>query len=370
MVTAERQNRLGEGDGVEGGHGPGELARFGVAESGPMANIFLVSTALGPEDRFTAHWCALLMTHPEVGQAVVDWLAQSAGLPTARFVAAVDHPAVTAADRPDCQLRTDKYDMFCEHKLFAPVGPRQLERYLEHTGPRAHLALIASQTLSLPQAVVSSERYIRPVGTPAPHFLWQDLYPVIARCPAPLVQQFGAYMERLGMKPVEWGTNGDPFLDKAAGAAFRQLYDPLVRGLAARNVTCVRRSNSLGLQIRDPLPRIGLFYAAPTEGDRVVDIPLTGRLFTMSVWAVKGVRLSQQEGFVPGNGPELFVSSASEPIQAGWRDDLFAVRNYDVRLDDILTPDRMESALLIQNVVERALAHLAGGRSAETRLAG
>ena len=331
------------------------------------SNLFLVSASLGPEDRFTAHWCGLLAAYPDLAQRVVDRMAALAGLPKATFRAIVDHPPVTASDRPDCLLRTDKYDVICEHKLTAPVGPKQLERYLAHAGPRTYLALIATQRLELPQAVTTSKRYLLPSGkSSARHFLWRDFYSTVAEFPSPLVEQFRIYMEGLGMNPLHWGSSGDPFIEMAAAAAFRELYEPLIAALRAKGIKSVRRSNSLGLQIRHPHPEVPLFYVAPTQWDGLIEIPLIGRLLTMTAWANgDGETLPDQTGFVSGNGPPVFVSTY-EGAPAHWRPGVYAERNYYVRLDELLQADRRESAKLLQNVVQRALNHLAQGPCAKT----
>jgi hypothetical protein len=332
-----------------------------------VSNLFLVKTSLSAEDRFTAHWCGLLTADPELAQLVVDRLAELAHKPRAIFQAIVDHPIVTASDRPDCLLRTDKYDVICEHKLTAPAGSKQLERYMAHSGPRTYLALIATQRLDLPQSVTASDRYLAPSNeTAVRHFLWRDFYPVIAGFQSPLAAQFRAYMEGLGMNPLHWGTSGDPFIDPAAASAFRELYEPLVAALGEKGIRSVRRRNSLGLQIRYPHPSVPLFYVAPTQWDGLIEIPLIGRLLTMSVWVNgEGETLPDQTGFVPGKGPTVFVSTCAG-APAHWRSGVYFERNYYVPLDQVLQSDRRASADLLQNVVQRALGHLAKGKSART----
>jgi hypothetical protein len=330
-------------------------------------NLFLVPASLCAEDRFTAHWCGLLEAFPKLAQAVVDRLVELTPIAPATFQAVVYHPMVAASDRPDCLLRTDSYDVICEHKLTAPVGPRQLERYLSHAGPRTYLALIATQGLELPGTITQSDRYLRPsADSKVPHLLWRDFYPVIARFQHPIAAQFRAYMEGLGMNPLHWGTSGDPFVDPAAAAAFRELYEPLVAALAEKGIRSVRRRNSLGLQIRHPHPSVPLFYVAPTQWDGLIDIPLVGRLLTMTAWVTgDGETLPNQTGFVSGKGPSVFVSTyAGAP--AHWRPGVYAERNYYVPLDDVLQSDRPASAALLQNVVQRALSHLGQGKSAKT----
>ncbi len=330
-------------------------------------NVFLVSPSRPLEDRFTAHWCGLLSAYPVLAQLVVDRIARFARLPQATFQAVVDHPSGTAANRPDCLLQTDKYEVICEHKLDGPLGPRQLERYLEQCGPRTYLALIATQRLALPAAVSASRRYVTPSGNGAAHFLWRDFYADVAGFKEPFVEQFRAYMEALGMSPLRWGTVGDPFIDADAAAAFRELYRPLAERLGRRGVRTVVRSNSLVLQIKYARPDVPLFYVRPTQWDGLAGIPITGRLLHMRVLASgTGSTLPRQTGFVAGRGPTVFVDTLREAIPAEWKRNLFAERDYFVRLDDVLHPDSSRAAVLLEGVVERALAHLEQGKGAKT----
>ena len=110
----------------------------------------------------------------------------------------------------------------------------------------------------------------------------------------------------------------------------------------------------------------GLFYVAPTQWDGLIEIPIIGRLLTMTVWANgEGETLPDQTGFVPGEGPTVFVSTGIGEA-AHWRPGVYAERNYYAPLDQLLQSDSRVSADLLQNVVQRALGHLTQGKSAKT----
>ena len=55
-------------------------------------NMFLVDPRLGPEDELTAYWHYPLSVVPGLGQAFVDEVCRLSGLPSSRFIGAIDHP--------------------------------------------------------------------------------------------------------------------------------------------------------------------------------------------------------------------------------------------------------------------------------------
>lgn len=326
-----------------------------------MHNLFLISQRLGPEDRFTAHWCCLLECYRDIGQAVVDRLTVFSGIGSSRLLEIIDHPRGSVAERPDCLLRTEDFDILCEHKLNSPLGKSQLERYLSLVNPRpCYLALISNQLLDVPSSVLQSPRYLRPKESGnRPHFLWRDLHPLVKQLRSILGRQFKDYMDSLGMNPWSWGAFGDPFVDKQAADTFRRLYDPIVARLRADRVITVRRNNSLGLQIRYPIPEVPLFYVAPTQWDGSLDLPLSGRLLEMSVWVQgNGSTLPREDGFVERSSPPLFVSSF-DGAMATWRPGVFAERNYYSTLDDVLVRSFNESGQNLAQIILRAISHMA-----------
>jgi hypothetical protein len=142
-----------------------------------MANVFLVSLNLGPEDRLTAYWHYVLDAVPGVGQAFVNHIASRAGLAQSKFLGSVDHPMGDRENRPDFLIRCWDYDVLFEHKLDSPLGRRELERYLALCQTRGQkLALAAASSLQLEASVCGSPWFVRPreAGAPA-HFLRKPL---------------------------------------------------------------------------------------------------------------------------------------------------------------------------------------------------
>jgi len=115
-----------------------------------MANVFLVSPDLGPEDRLTAYWHYVLDALPGGGQAFVDHVSSRSGLAQSKFLGSVDHPRGDRVNRPDFLIRCRDYDVLFEHKLDSLLGRRQLERYLTLCQTRGQkLALVAASSLPL-----------------------------------------------------------------------------------------------------------------------------------------------------------------------------------------------------------------------------
>lgn len=326
-----------------------------------MYNVFRVNPSLCPEDRFTTQWCCLLTGERHLGQSVVDRLTQLSGIPTSRLVDVIDHPGGSIGDRPDCLLRTEDFDLICEHKLNAPLGKSQLERYLNLCkSRRSYLLVIANHTLQVPAHILRSPQYLRPKEAgPHQHFLWRDLYPVVARSRGILSRQFREYMDSLGMNPWNWGRFGDPFVDVEAAEAFRRLYDPIVEQLRAKGIATIRRRNSLGLQIKSPDPKVYLLYVAPVKWDGSLDLPLSGRLFIMTAWCLgRRRKLEKKEEFVKSRGPSLYAAWLADS-SAHWKPGVFAERDYYSSLDELLVRDLSDSAQNITNVILRAIRHLA-----------
>ena len=171
-----------------------------------MANIFCLSKGLMEEDRFTASLNYVVDCYPSVGQAIADYLLQSAGKPSSKFIRSNDHPVGTAENRPDFLLECEAIDIICEHKIDSSLGKKQLERYLQlHRSKPFYLALISNGLCKVPEAAIRAEGYISPNDSDVPHFLWQSIYPLIDGTKHRLVSDFKEYMRTLSMKPIASG---------------------------------------------------------------------------------------------------------------------------------------------------------------------
>ncbi|MCX6099822.1 MAG: hypothetical protein NTV92_00015, partial [Candidatus Bipolaricaulota bacterium] len=106
---------------------------------------------------------------------------------------------------PDMILHlSPRYTIACEHKLDAveTLGPEsnpigQLERYLEL--PIDGLVYFGTCGKPPSEAVLSSPKYIRPANRE--HFLWRDLYPLLAASNNTFLGWMKEGFERLGFTP-------------------------------------------------------------------------------------------------------------------------------------------------------------------------
>lgn len=329
-----------------------------------MHNVFLIKPKLEAEDRFTAHWVCLLGNHPEIAQVVVNQLATSIGLKPSRILEVIDHPRGWSAERPDCLLRTEDYDILCEHKLNSPLGKNQLDRYLALAGSKkSYLALISNQTISVPEAVLQNPHYLWPKARHSQgHFLWRDFYHLTKQSRSMLVKQFREYMDSLGMNPWSWGTFGDPFVDAEAAQRFRDLYEPVVATLRSMGISSVRRNNSLGLQIRYPVEEVPLLYVTPTQWDGSLDLPLSGRLIRATTW-VKGPKrvFPEKDCFISDEIPRTFVSYLSD-VMANWREDLYAELSFYTSLDEVLVKNPKTSSENLAKTILSVVEYLKSNR--------
>jgi hypothetical protein len=169
-------------------------------------NVFLLDLSVGEEDLLTAYWHYVLSVVPDLGQAFVDHIAERAGMPSSRFLGAIDHPIGDRSNHPDLLLRCSEYDLLFEHKLDSPLGPEQLERYVALAMQKGwKMALLAARRLEVADGVCQSPAFVCPrgVGVP-PHFLWQDVHEVLARSEAHLAHEFREYLEALGLGRFDW----------------------------------------------------------------------------------------------------------------------------------------------------------------------
>lgn len=354
-----------------------------VAPPLPRPNVFEAGATPGAEDRFTAHWHVLLDWYPEIGQVVVDLMAARAGVPASRFVVAENHPSYTAEDRPDFRLRCADYVVLCEHKLDAPLGPRQLERYcaLEAEAGRvgrAYVALVAARPTPVPDAVLAMPHYLRPAG-PVPHFRWEDFYPAVRAAAVAagrggrLAADFADHMARRGLEPWAWVGWGDLFVeDSPASEQFRRLWRPLVaRMRQTTGAYLVPDPIGLGLQWRTPRlargPTVSLVHVRPVRSLAPPDPRVPGRALSLRVWQPAGVVAAGQT--LPA------VNSPVAPAVAGRHGPIFArprpggpanggvpgavfVREYLTGLDGVLAADAEETGARLDAVVMTCMGHL------------
>ena len=225
-----------------------------------MTNIFMLPSSLGEEDRFTASLHYLIDSTPAIGQQFVDAIHGSAGRQSSRFIRSEDHPNVDIDNRPDLLLECADFDIFCEHKLFSPLGDRQLERYLGISRNKsAYVALISLGSCIVSQDVRNNPNYLRP--NDAAHFNWRELYPAISTGDDRLGRDFIAYINSLGMKPLDLPNGwGDLFTCRTTAEAFGMQFQSIRDNFSKIGAQCTIDGSRLGFQIRKPTPWLRLFY--------------------------------------------------------------------------------------------------------------
>lgn len=167
-----------------------------------MKNIFCLSTRLTEEDRFTAAFCYLIDSIPNIGQALVDLFSAQSDSVSSRFLNVEDHPRLSSVNRPDLRIACDDFDIVCEHKIVSGLGPLQLERYLSLRQDKPYyLVLVARSVVSVSDQVLRQPHFLRPREQAANHFRWHEIYPIVASRSERLARDFTDYMKLLGMEP-------------------------------------------------------------------------------------------------------------------------------------------------------------------------
>ncbi|MCA9231777.1 MAG: hypothetical protein KIS63_00315 [Caldilineales bacterium] len=228
-------------------------------------NIFEIgASGLNAEDLFTASLGYLIDTHPDIGQGMFDMISIKAGLPRTAFESTVDHPPGDEESRPDFLLVGKDYDILCEHKLDAPLGERQLERYLalSQAYPRkTYVALITNNSLSVPKEAQSHKHYLRPNDSTIPYFTWDALYPIVAAHETRLAQEFAAYMRKLDMAPPLLPKTWEHlFVDGDTASAFYDLTNELRGYFKGKQARVQKDPGFLGFQVRYPNDWMHLLY--------------------------------------------------------------------------------------------------------------
>ena len=331
-------------------------------------NIFMVSPRRGPEDRFTAHWAYLLHNHPDLGQRVVDYLCEAAGVAASRFIRADDHPDYGRADQPDMRLVCDDFDILVEHKLDADLGLDQLGRYarLAAPGRKTYLALVANRgdlRVTHP-ADAASENYLFAKAGHRLYFLWEELYPLVKGTSGRLAAEFTEYMASYGMEPMCIdGEIGDPFVSPVAAARFRGLYEA-VKPLFARTGALRKVDpSSLGMQVQRPLDGLHLIYmSADKPGGRHLLHPVPGRCMYLQVFSMQGrpgiKSLGAPDTVFSAAGTGAQISVISPEIARSSRNGHCLLREYAMPLGSILVGEVAEAQRRLIEFVQACLMDL------------
>lgn len=218
----------------------------------------LIKLTSRKEDFITECFAAVLQADRRAAAAY--WRLLGAHLPANARTAPVSRIDTqcrmqNGAARCDLVLQAGAEKIAVEHKIQAPQGRDQLLRYLAL--PRSHVsrvALVAGDYQTVPKAVLSSSRYLRP-RSGQDHFLWADFYSLLRRSEARGIEVAGAtrgLFDRLGLQPAhpligELGTRDKArrqVLDGRLYAAWQPLLKSLRRrwGYADSSIRKDRRS--------------------------------------------------------------------------------------------------------------------------------
>ena len=248
-------------------------------------NIFLLEEKIDLEDRLTFAWSWMLNLLPQLGQAFCDLIARQSGLPQSTFQSATDHPTYQVSDYPDMLLTTKHWQVLFEHKLDAPMDTDQLTRYLrlaDNIGAR--LAFMARDVSTIADQVLESPVYLKPAARD--HFVWTDIYPLVASCSSHAATDFEQYLARLGLRPEDWGGIGDPFV-AARPQVMKVMMDAsnLLRrqGWPARTPDAKKWD---AIEIPKPLPNIHLGYLKLKKTMGRAEPRVIGRAVEMIIWTM------------------------------------------------------------------------------------
>ncbi|MGE3276482.1 MAG: hypothetical protein AB7O67_15320 [Vicinamibacterales bacterium] len=328
-------------------------------------NIFLVDPVLCPEDRLTAYWHYVLSVVPGLGQAFADAISETAGLQPSPFLGAIDHPYGDSQNRPDLLIQCRDWSVLFEHKLDSPVGPRQLQRYGALAASRGwKFALLSAWRLELPDEVLRSPSYVSPSATGGPpHFMWQDLPPLLGAVDHHLAREFAEFLEWAGLGKFSWAGLGDPFIDTAAARALLDLYDSIGKSFRRPGVQCRKSASSLIYQIRTPFAPVHLINVGPLQSVAQESPTVRGPVMGVWVWISRpgaGDRrvLSVEDAEIKLGPTSVTVKNHLDGRRLPYAKPVYNERSYYVPLDYVLQASTRSSAQRLAQFVEAVAGHL------------
>lgn len=332
-----------------------------------MPNIFTISPYMCLEDRFTLYWEYLLYHNYDLGQEVVNYIADQTGIPRSLYTKCQDHPFFNGVDQPDLMLVCEDYDLICEHKIESPLGDRQLQRYCElKTDKTSYVILISnSGDTVIDQDVLDNSKYLKPNKSSCSYFLWENFYPIIKNSPSHIAKEFCEYMDNEGMIPWDFGEWGDPFTDEQAKEQFRQIWMPVIQFFKSLNPpakVCKIDPMGIGLQIQRPTPDLRLIYFSVKKNPLRFSTGLNGRGISMKVYGTENEGdtiklLPEIEERISGMDGAIYhvkSSKTQKPDSRGY----IRMREYGIELDHILIPDITVAKNRLVDFVETSKKHL------------
>jgi hypothetical protein len=307
-----------------------------------MANIFCLPQYVNDEDRFTSSLNYVIEFHQDLGQKLVDFILEASGLPSAQFIKSTDHPYYINEDRPDFRLECDKFDIICEHKLDAPLGHKQLERYLNLRQKRGfYLVLITASYCDVPDTVRSHHHYLKPNYSNNPYFRWQDFYHIFENYESKLVQDFAEYMQNVVMRPWNPEILGDLFESDESATLFSQSWEEVRQYFKSVGAYC-QASGNLSFQVRKPetLEILRLLYLYVRENLDFGHRKCSNPYIAANIW-VKKDDYEEHKSIFQNNyeiqlGPQT-IYSQQEFNEAGWDDSLVHSLTFYTSLEPLLS---------------------------------
>ena len=302
-------------------------------------NIFTLSaTPYGPEDRFTGHLAYLFHNVPAIGQ---EWLNHlRGGVKPDTFEDAGKHAAGNSQDMPDFLIVGAHEDVICEHKLGAPLGPTQLERYCSFAGKRdkpTRVAFVTGAVSEVPSCLLEEENYLRPCDGVLHYFRWEELYPIVSAHPERLAREFSGYMQQLGFRPCDTREWADLFTNAARVNDFAPQWAHTIdyfKKMGAKTV--YHRVTVPAIQIKKARPWLSLLYLKP------VPLPLTPTDAMLGPFISASVALDRSSPYWAAfSGPEVLLVDTpyrvlSRPVPDG---PIAWCREYIASLDAVVSAD-------------------------------
>ncbi|HXC25554.1 MAG TPA: hypothetical protein VNU46_06540 [Gemmatimonadaceae bacterium] len=210
-------------------------------------DLFIRLSKLTPrrEDFFTECLAATLRENPNLARRYVETLCGGAHFEGVNLrSASIDVETQWVSQDQTCRIDMrlhigGRHIIAVEHKLLAPEGSAQLERYLglphKHV---THVAYITGYFAKAPSGIQKAgARYLRPKGGHW-HFLWSDFYHVFSPRETTLQRAMHELFDAWLFQPEHWYVgrlnSRDETERAAADRKFAKLLRPTIRTLEGR----------------------------------------------------------------------------------------------------------------------------------------
>lgn len=341
-----------------------------------MSNIFLLPPNLNKKERFAASWEYLLESVPDLGQELVDFLAQRSGKRSSPFIKAVSYPFISSDIQPDILLECQDFDIICDHRLESELSKHSLDAYFalaKLQKKKTYVVLISNSYCLISPETLASEKaqryYLQPhddINSSMPYFCWQDVYALVAQKNERLAYEFVEYMHFMDMQPWQHSTWGQLFINPDVASNFSEQWSPVIEYLQKLGINS-KRSGYSALEIVYPLPWLQLLYVYVARSIQHNDLQAVSPYLVATIW-IKGDETEQIRSFhgileqftLPEND-EITVE-----IRASLADGLWMMKTgnrpklaatYYTSLDRIVSTDRRQMQQNLLAFTKAIFAH-------------